>query len=145
SDRPEKAAHYRVEPYVVAADVYGEPPHTGRGGWTWYTGSGGWMYRLGLEGILGVQRRGDLLRIDPCIPRDWPGFQLRYRVGRTCYHIQVENPDGVNRGVASVLVDGEPAADGAIPLVDDGQEHHVQVRMGTPGPHGDAERRMTGN
>ena len=68
-DTPEKVARYKVEPYVVAADVYGAAPHTGRGGWTWYTGSAAWMYRLGLEAILGVSRIGNVLRVNPCIPR----------------------------------------------------------------------------
>jgi len=92
TDTREKALRYRVEPYVVAADVYGVSPHTGRGGWTWYTGSSGWMYRLGLEAILGLRQAGQVLRISPCIPKTWPGFRLTYRVGTTSYDISVENP-----------------------------------------------------
>jgi cellobiose phosphorylase len=92
SDSPEGARAYQVEPYVMAADVYGAPPHTGKGGWTWYTGSGGWTYRLGLEAILGFRRRGNVLRLRPHIPAAWPGYQLTYRWGQSRYHIQVSRP-----------------------------------------------------
>ncbi|MDE3091650.1 MAG: glycosyl transferase family 36, partial [Chloroflexota bacterium] len=92
SDTPEKVARYAVEPYVVAADVYSAPSHTGRGGWTWYTGSSGWMYRLGLEAILGIRRMGQTLQINPCIPRRWQNYQVTYRVGATTFRIRVDNP-----------------------------------------------------
>ena len=82
ADTPAKVARYKVEPYVVAADVYGVAPHIGRGGWTWYTGSAAWMYRLGLEGILGLQRRGAGLIIEPHIPAGWPGYEVTYRYGQ---------------------------------------------------------------
>jgi cyclic beta-1,2-glucan synthetase len=131
ADTPEKAARYRVEPYVIAADIYSQPGHTGMGGWTWYTGSSGWMYRLGLEAILGIRRAGAALGIDPCIPKDWPGFKVDYRFGKTHYQISVENPAGVNRGVLTVRLDGKPLADKLIKLVDDGQQHRLQVVMGT--------------
>jgi cyclic beta-1,2-glucan synthetase len=130
SDTAEKAAHYRLEPYVVAADVYGAPPHVGRGGWNWYTGSAGWMYRLALEGILGVRRQGNRLALDPCLPRHWPGFKLRYRYGRSTYAITVQNPAGTNRGVQQVTLDGQAVPDRVIELVDDGREHRVEVVMG---------------
>jgi cyclic beta-1,2-glucan synthetase len=130
ADTPEKAARYRVEPYVVAADVYSERPHTGRGGWTWYTGSSGWMYRLGLEAILGLRRTGETLKIDPCIPTDWPGYELIYREGETSYRIQVQNPDGVNRGVRQMTLDGEDVPEQAIPLLGDEAQHDVRVVMG---------------
>ena len=110
ADTPEKSALYKVEPYVVAADVYGVAPHTGRGGWTWYTGSSGWMYRLGLEAILGLRRAGTRLHINPCIPRNWPGYKLVFRYGNTRYAIQVENSQGVNRGVKRVTLDGQVVA-----------------------------------
>jgi cellobiose phosphorylase len=113
---PETIETYKVEPYVIAADVYGVTPHTGRGGWTWYTGSSGWMYRLGIEAILGLRREGDYLRIDPCIPTDWPGFSATYRANGTVYNIRVENPRQSSRGVASVTLDGEPLPDSRIPL-----------------------------
>jgi cyclic beta-1,2-glucan synthetase len=94
---PEQMADYQVEPYVISADVYSVPPHTGRGGWTWYTGSSGWMYRLGLEAILGLRRAGAVLWFDPRLPKSWPGYTLTYCYGQTPYHIQVKNPDGVKR------------------------------------------------
>ena len=127
---PESVQRYHVEPYVVAADVYGVAPHTGRGGWTWYTGSAGWMYRLGLEGILGVRREGKALRIDPRIPPQWPSFRVDYRFRTAIYRIDVVNPDGVQRGVLRVTVDGQEVPEGLIPLEDDGREHGVHVVMG---------------
>ena len=130
TDTPEKVARSKVEPYVLAADIYSEPPHTGRGGWTWYTGSSGWMYRLGIEAILGITRIGKSLTINPCIPRDWPGFKVDYRFGTTHYKISVENPNGVNRGLQQILVDGKLLPDNLMPLVDDGQQHEVHVLMG---------------
>jgi cyclic beta-1,2-glucan synthetase len=130
SDTSEKAQRYRVEPYVVAADVYSVSPHTGRGGWTWYTGSGGWMYRLGIEGILGVQRAGDALEIDPRVRSDWRSFQVVYRFGDARYRIRVENPDAVEQGVQRVVLDGNDLPDRTVPLDDDGQDHDVRVVMG---------------
>lgn len=130
SDTPEKAQRYQVEPYVVAADVHGAPPHVGRGGWTWYTGSAGWMYRLGLEAILGLRRRRNTLQINPCIPKDWPGYEVTYRARETSYRICVENPDGVNRGTKQIMLDGEILSGNRIPLVGDGREHEVHVLMG---------------
>src|SRR5450755_2699545 len=98
---------YKVEPYVACADVYSSAQHVGRGGWTWYTGSAGWMYRTAIEGILGIHLRGPVLRISPCIPRIWPGFEVTYRYGSSRYRIAVENPHGVNRGVAHATIDGQ--------------------------------------
>jgi cyclic beta-1,2-glucan synthetase len=128
----EGVAKYRVEPYVMAGDVYGAPPHTGRGGWTWYTGSAGWMYRVGLENILGFKRRGDRLRIDPCIPRGWKRFEMTVRHGSSIYRIVVENPSGAENGVNSVTVDGSLQSDGEIKLVDNGKTHTVRVTMDDP-------------
>jgi len=130
SDTPEKAATYKVEPYVISADVYGVSPHEGRGGWTWYTGSSGWMYRLGIEGILGLQRVDATLIVNPCIPQAWRSYCMTYRYGQTTYEIQVDNPDGVNRGVRRVTLDGESLTDGTIPLTDDGGHHHVAIVLG---------------
>ncbi|MCX6047321.1 MAG: hypothetical protein NT075_19625 [Chloroflexi bacterium] len=130
ADNAEKVELYKVEPYVISADVYGVQPHVGRGGWTWYTGSAGWMYRLGIEGILGVHRMVDHLQIDPCIPKDWPSFTMVYRNGQTTYQIQVDNSAGVNRGVKQVLIDGAEATDGRIPLHDDGKTYQIIVQMG---------------
>lgn len=130
ADSPEKVARYRVEPYVVAADVYGAEPYIGRGGWTWYTGSAGWMYRLGLEAILGLRRAGKMLQIDPAIPETWRGYELTYRYGETSYRIRVGNPHGVNHGVKRVVVDGEVLPGAEFPLVEDGRQHQVRVLMG---------------
>jgi len=121
---------YKVEPYTIAADVYAVPPHTGRGGWTWYTGSAGWLYRLGVEMLLGLRRAGNHLTITPCIPPDWPGYAAWYRYGETVYHIRVENPCGVTSGVASVRVDGEMMLDGHVVLDDNGGTHVVHVMLG---------------
>jgi cellobiose phosphorylase len=122
SDSPEKVARYKVEPYVVAGDIYGAPPHTGRGGWTWYTGSAGWLYRVGVEAILGFHLRGDRLHIEPCIPRSWPGYQITFRYGSATYHITVENRGG---DVRKLSIDGRSASTEAIDLVDDGRRHEV--------------------
>jgi cyclic beta-1,2-glucan synthetase len=130
ADTPDKTRLYKSEPYVVAADVYGEPPHVGRGGWTWYTGSAGWLYRVALESILGFTLRGNRLFINPCIARDWRQFEITYRHRSAMYHITVSNPDGVERGVRSVEVDGVPTADSTIELRDDGRAHEVRVVMG---------------
>jgi cyclic beta-1,2-glucan synthetase len=122
---------YKGEPYAVGADVYAEPPHVGRSGWTWYTGAAGWLYRAGLERILGFQKHGSALRIDPCIPRAWKRFGIAYRYGSSTYRIEVENPDGVCRGIARITLDDEAREDEAlIPLVDDGCEHRVGVLLG---------------
>ncbi|HEX7129280.1 MAG TPA: glycosyl transferase family 36, partial [Rhodanobacteraceae bacterium] len=129
---PEGVERYKVEPYVVCADVYSVAPHVGRGGWTWYSGSAGWLYRAGLEWLLGFRLQGDTLRMEPCIPRAWKGFEIEYRHGSSRYAIAVENPHGTCRGVARVELDGasqsDPAA--AIPLVDDGKDHRVRIVMG---------------
>ena len=129
---PEAVSRYRVEPYVMAGDVYGRSTHVGRGGWTWYTGSASWLYRVGLEAILGFHKRGEVLEIDPCLPPGWPSVEITYRLGSTTFRIAVENPHGVSRGVVSVEMDGQPLSDGRIGLADDGREHHVRVVMGTP-------------
>jgi cellobiose phosphorylase len=123
---------YKVEPYVVAADVYTHPAHIGRGGWTWYTGSAAWMYRLGLESILGLRRRGPRFAIVPCIPGSWDRFVVRWRHRQTLYEITVENPSRRNRGVKEAQLDGAPVDHRAIPLVDDGGVHYVRAVMGDP-------------
>ena len=127
---PSDVEHYKVEPYVVCADIYGAPPHTGRGGWTWYTGSAGWLYRVALEAILGIRPLGNTLRVEPCVPRGWPGFEVAYRHGSASYRIRVDNPAGVERGVRSVTVDGQSVSGSTVPLLDDGREHHVRVELG---------------
>ena len=119
AETPER---YRVEPYVVAADVYTAAGHEGRGGWTWYTGSAGWLYRLGVERLLGLRREGDTLLVAPALPPDWPGFEASYRYGGASYRITVE------RGEAPcATLDGAALPDGRIPLRDDGSDHEVVV------------------
>ncbi len=122
---------YKVEPYVVAGDVYSQPPHVGRGGWTWYSGSAGWLYRVGLEAILGFRLHGMTLSIDPCVPRNWPNFSITFRYHSSIYKIRVENPSSVTRGVALMHIDGRLVAGRTnIPLSDDGGEHKILVVMG---------------
>ncbi|HZW36495.1 MAG TPA: protein ndvB, partial [Candidatus Deferrimicrobiaceae bacterium] len=123
---PEGVATYKVEPYVVAADVYALSPHEGRGGWTWYTGSAGWMYRLIVESLLGIRLEVNKLRITPCLPADWKGFKVYYRFRETVYEIAVlQRHEAV--GGTGVTVDGIEQPDGAIPLVDDRRNHSVEV------------------
>ncbi len=125
---------YKVEPYVVAADVYTHPAHIGRGGWTWYTGSAGWMYRLGLESILGLRRRGQTFAIAPCVPTSWDRFVVHWRLGRSTYEITVENPERRTRGVMDAELDGADVDPGEVPLIDDGAVHRLRVVMGVPAP-----------
>ncbi len=115
-------AVYKVEPYVMAADIYAVSPHTGRGGWTWYTGSAGWMYRLVIESLLGLRLEVDRLHIEPCLPAHWPGFTLHYRYRETVYHITVQQT-----GAAGLSLDGEEVEGQGIPLLDDHREHAVRV------------------
>ncbi|HUQ19536.1 MAG TPA: glucoamylase family protein [Gemmatimonadaceae bacterium] len=131
SDTPEAVAKYKVEPYVIAADVYTAEGHLGRGGWTWYTGSASWTYRVGLEAILGFTKRGDTLEMNPCIPSDWPEFTLKYRCGSSSYDVTVKNPHGAQRGVESTTLDGVKV-DNSVPLKDDGQRHEIIVTLSPP-------------
>jgi cyclic beta-1,2-glucan synthetase len=133
ADSPTAIHRYKVEPYVVCADLYSEPPHVGRGGWTWYTGSAGWMYRVALEGLLGFQLHGAILALDPCIPRNWPGFEIAFRYRSARFEIAVNNPNSVCRGVISVTLDGALMPDSKkalIPLADDGATHRVLLVLG---------------
>jgi len=137
---PAEIERYKVEPYVMGADIYGAPPHTGRGGWTWYTGAAGWMYRLTVETLLGLQLEKDHLRIAPCIPAHWESYKIHYRYRETVYHITVkcagEKPEQVLRVtvdgavVNGASVDGTEGPQGIIPLVDDHLEHYVEVDLG---------------
>ena len=124
----EEASVYKVEPYVVAADVYAAPAHIGRGGWTWYTGSAAWMYRLIVESLLGLELVVDKLRVTPCPPPDWEGFKLHYRYRETFYHIAVSQISA-DKGGMRVIVDGIDQPDRTIPLIDDRREHRVEIRM----------------
>jgi len=125
---PDGIAVYRVEPYVVAADVYAVPPHTGRGGWTWYTGSAGWMYRLISESLLGLRLDVDKLRFVPCLPSAWPSIRLHYRYRETVYHITLLN-SGSGMRVKRVVVDGGEQPERVVPLVDDRKDHNVEVEV----------------
>jgi cellobiose phosphorylase len=120
---------YRVEPYVIAADVYAAENHLGRGGWSWYTGSAGWMYRMLVESLLGLRREGDRLAFAPCVPDDWQRWSAEWRHGHARYHIEFVRKPG-DTGVADVSVDGELLAGTTVTLVDDGQLHEVLVRFG---------------
>ncbi len=115
---------YRAEPYVVAADVYGVAPHTGRGGWTWYTGSAGWMYRLIIESLVGLHLEVNRLRITPCVPAGWGQFKVHYRYRDTFYHITI-HPAGT--GKQRLILDGTQISDDYVTLIDDRQNHEVAV------------------
>jgi cyclic beta-1,2-glucan synthetase len=130
-------ARYQVEPYVVAADVYGAEPHVGRGGWTWYTGSSGWMLRVATESILGLRAvAGVRFELKPCVPDAWPEYRLTVHVPGelTRYEIHVTNPDRCSAGVVAASIDGSPAEirDGValLPWRHDGAVHTVEVRLG---------------
>jgi cellobiose phosphorylase len=127
-----ETATYKVEPYVVAADVYAVPPHTGRGGWTWYTGSAAWMYRLIVESLLGLRLEVDKLSFAPCLPADWDGFKMHYRYRETVYHITVIQTHTGNNEM-SIAADGVEQHDKAVLLMDDHQDHLVEVRIGSAG------------
>jgi cyclic beta-1,2-glucan synthetase len=131
SATPEQVARYKVEPYVIAADVYSVAPHIGRGGWTWYTGSAGWMYRAGIEGILGIRREGDILIVDPCIPAAWPGFSAKVDVLGTRYAIEVINGESHGTRVTQAMLDDQPLAlrDNRLQTVLDGGDHQLVVTL----------------
>ena len=129
---PAEVERYKAEPFVVAADIYTRVPHIGRGGWTWYTGSAAWMYRLGLESILGLRPLGPCFAMAPCIPASWERFRILWNHAGCRYRIEVRNPEGRNRGVASATLDGVAVDPDAIPLASDGGEHRVLVVMGEP-------------
>jgi cyclic beta-1,2-glucan synthetase len=127
---PPDVQRYLVEPYVVAADVYSNPQHNGRGGWTWYTGSAAWFYRIVLEDLLGFRRVGEQVTLSPCMPPSWPGFELTYRYGRSTLKVVVENAHGVRAASETVRFDGRMQADSTITLVDDGRTHELRVVAG---------------
>jgi hypothetical protein len=129
---PEGIATYKVEPYVVAADVYALPPHTGRGGWTWYTGSAGWMYRLLVETLLGLNLEGQVLRLTPRLPSGWTTVRIRYRFRETPYRIVLSRRPADSAGVDGLVLDGQPLDGASIPLVDDRREHSVEFTFGSP-------------
>ncbi|MEP6725917.1 MAG: glucoamylase family protein [Bacteroidota bacterium] len=121
----QQIAVYKVEPYVLAADVYSRAPHAGRGGWTWYTGSAGWMYRLITESFLGLQRQGNTLKCIPCVPKDWESFKIHYRYKNSIYHIEVQQTGSAEKSM--VTVDGIMQENAVITLIDDGAAHSVLI------------------
>jgi len=139
ASRPEQLDSYKVEPYVMCADIYAAEPHTRRGGWTWYTGAAGWMYRLTVETLLGLSLEVDRLRISPCVPTHWESYKIHYRYRETTYHITVRRVAGTVEHAVRVTVDGAGVQElarekstrpqGLIPLVDDHQEHYVDVAL----------------
>ncbi len=129
----EAIERYRVEPYVMCADIYGASPHTGRGGWTWYTGAAGWMYRLTVETLLGLHLEVDHLRIAPCVPTDWDSYRIHYRYRETIYHITIRRVGEPSGQPTRTTVDGVEHPDARIPLVDDRREHHVEVHLDRDG------------
>jgi cyclic beta-1,2-glucan synthetase len=126
---------YRVEPYVLAGDVYSCPPWTGRGGWTWYTGAAAWAWRLGVEGILGLRKQDGQLSVDPCIPPRWKGFEAWVRIGDNEVHVIVENPEGVSSGVVSITLDGVPLDSSRIRIDSNARGLlEVRARLGRASP-----------
>ncbi|HEX5101169.1 MAG TPA: glycosyl hydrolase family 65 protein [Polyangiaceae bacterium] len=123
-----EVGRYAVEPYVIPADVYGVPPLTGRGGWTWYTGAAAWMWRLGIEAILGLYREAGGVRFEPCIPPEWPGFEATLHVQGRTVHVRVENPGRVGRGIASITLDGRELASALLKFDSEGRSRH-EVRI----------------
>ena len=121
---------YKVEPYVIAGDVYSHSPHVGRGGWTWYTGSAGWFYRVIVESILGMERTGNRLEFNPCVPPDWSHVDITYRFASAIYSIKIENPGGAESGVDAVWLDNARQPGTGILLTDDGKNHEVRIMMG---------------
>jgi len=123
---------YKVEPYVIAADIYSHTDHLGCGGWTWYTGSAAWLYRAGLEHILGLRLNGSSLLLDPCIPENWPGFDITLYRGATRFDIRVDNPNGVSHGIASARLDEAVLTEFPLrlDLHDDGGVHKMTVTLG---------------
>jgi cyclic beta-1,2-glucan synthetase len=132
SGNPEAAARYMIEPYVIAADIYNLPGRIGQGGWSWYTGSSSWMYRAWVEEVLGLKLQGSAMRIDPSIPGWWGGFSMRYRRGDATYDIRVENPEGIERGVSWIELDGSRIQGETIAMASKPEEHKILVHMGKP-------------
>ena len=125
----ENAMRYKVEPYVMAADVYASHNMLGRGGWTWYTGSSSWFYLAGLEYLLGLKKRGDNLEINPCIPKEWESFEVEYVFQETKYHVEVKNPSHKTFGITSLSFDNNILQEKEIQLVNDKKEHWIEVKM----------------
>ncbi len=126
----EEVGRYQTEPYVTCGDVYSVPPHNGRGGWSWYTGSSGWLYQVAIEHIMGLKVRGSYFMVDPCIPANWPGYVMEYRHAETVFRVRVLNPHGVQRGVKSIVVDGQNLDGGRVIIAGRGEACDVVVTLG---------------
>ncbi|MFL9484069.1 GH36-type glycosyl hydrolase domain-containing protein [Chitinophagaceae bacterium LWZ2-11] len=129
ADTADKVARYKVEPYVIAADVYAESLHVGRGGWTWYTGSAGWMYQLIIEWVIGLKRKGNTLYFEPCIPAQWENLTIQYRYMETVYNITMIQ-GVINSNNVKVFINGQEQADKIVILVDDKETHEIKVTLG---------------
>ena len=125
----EAANKYKVEPYVIPADIYGAGNLAGRGGWTWYTGSSSWYYKAGIEYILGLKIKNNILSINPCIPKEWEEYEIKYKYGRSIYNIKVKNPNGKNTGVSIFKVNGVEIEKKEVKLNDDGSIYEIKVQM----------------
>ncbi len=124
----EAANKYKVEPYVIAADIYGAGNLVGRGGWTWYTGSSSWYYKAGIEYILGLKVQNGYLKFEPCIPKEWTEYQIQYKWKNSVYNIKVKNPEGKNTGVSKVILNGNEV-DNFIKLDGDTNIYQVEIIM----------------
>lgn len=120
---------YKVEPYVLAADVYGIGNLAGRGGWTWYTGSSSWLYKAGIETILGLRIEKGMLSLQPCIDKEWKEYSIIYQYKSSTYYIKVKNPNGKNTGVESFKVNGEEIEEKQVKLIDNGKRYEIEVKM----------------
>ena len=128
SNSREAANKYKVEPYVISADVYGSGNLAGRGGWTWYTGAASWYYKAGIEYILGLKIEKGIMKIEPCIPKEWKEYSIRYKWKDSIYNIKVKNPNGKNTGVSKITLNGKEI-DNSIVLDSDGKIYMVEVEM----------------
>ena len=124
-----QADKYKVEPYVISADIYGSSNLAGRGGWTWYTGSSGWYYTAGIEYILGLKIRKGYLSVEPCISKDWKEYSIRYKFSNSIYNIKVKNPKGRNTGVEKFILNGQEIEEKTIKLLNDGKINEIEIIM----------------
>lgn len=125
----EAAGKYKVEPYSLAADIYGTGNLAGRGGWTWYTGSSSWLYKAGIEYILGLKIREGILSIEPCIPKEWKEYSIQYHYENSIYNIKVKNPEGKNTGVSKFIFNGEEIKEKQIKLLKNNTVNEIEVIM----------------
>ena len=125
----EEAQKYKVEPYVIAADIYGALNLAGKGGWTWYTGSSSWMYKAGIEYILGLKIKGNILTINPCIPKEWKEYEIKYKYKSSIYNIKIKNPNGKNTNIETLKINGQKQEDKQIYLIDNGKIYDIEGIM----------------